>query len=96
MSALRYGWADYDHNKGVVNQYVKMPMDGVDDGDVSLPQFLQSAAEHGWRLCGTVPNAAHKGAQVGLSPDEAKRAGKSTRTVQDAAELTVLIFLKDA
>jgi len=93
MRKIVYALASYDHKMGTVDYYIKMPMDGVETGE-SLPRFLESAGEYGWQLCGVIPNAARKGTIMGLPPEYAKATGKSTRTIEDPAEITELIFSK--
>lgn len=94
MRKIVYALASYDHKMGTVDYYIKMPMDGVESGE-SLPRFLESAGEHGWQLCGVIPNAARKGAIQALPPEYAKASGQSTRKIADSSEITELIFSKE-
>jgi hypothetical protein len=82
---ITYGLAELDNATTRVDWNVNLPMDGVQCG--TLYEFLHSAGEHGWELCGSFP--------VGLKG--MKRAIPGTaepREYSEAAEVVALIFKK--
>jgi hypothetical protein len=96
MKKLQYRLAWYDRKMGTVDFYVKMPMDGVDSGE-PLPQFLQSAGEQGWLLCGVMDGYIQTGIRtVHANPEQfAKATGQSERTLTDPKEVIELVFVKE-
>jgi hypothetical protein len=82
---ITYGLADYDRFTGTVDWNINLPMEGVQCG--TMYEFLQSAGEQGWELCGAFP-AAQKGSKRAL-PGTAE-----LRETADAAEVVALIFKK--
>jgi hypothetical protein len=49
-----YGLAIFDQYTGHMYSEANLPMEGVTDG--SVVEFLSSAAESGWELCGCFPS----------------------------------------
>jgi hypothetical protein len=88
MKQFVYGLSDYDRHSGVVDYEIHLPMEDV--SGPSLPDFLKSAAEKGWLLCGTLPRPSVKG-----SPMHDPRSPGGTRIVEDVCDITSLIFYKD-
>jgi hypothetical protein len=83
---ITYGLAELDNFTGLVHWNGDLPMDGVQSGG-RLDEFLPSAGEHGWELCGAFPYGL-KGVKRGI-------AGKSElREYAEAAEVVALIFKK--
>jgi hypothetical protein len=82
---ITYGLAEFDNYTGRVDWNINLPMDGVQCG--ILYEFLQSAGEKGWELCGASP--------AGLQGLKRAIPGKSeTREYSEAAEVVALIFKK--
>ena len=82
---ITYGLAELDNLTGLVDWNVNLPMDGVQSGGIY--EFLHSAGEHGWELCGAFPG--------GLKGSKRAIAGKSElREYAEAAEVVALIFKK--
>ena len=82
---ITYGLAELDNYTGMVDCNINLPMDGVQCG--GLYEFLQSAGDHGWELCGAFP-AGLKGSKRAIS-------GKAEpREYGEAAEVVALIFKK--
>lgn len=52
---VKYGIAVLDRFTGTIGWHFKFPMDGV-DSDVSIGDFITSAGENGWELCGCFPS----------------------------------------
>ena len=96
MKKFQYSLAWYDRKMGTVDYYVKMPMEGVDSGN-NLPQFLQSAGEHGWQLCGVWDSFIQPGIRaVHPNPEQyAKVTGQRERTLTDPKEVIELVFVKE-
>ncbi len=84
MKKYQYSLAYYDQKMGTADMCIKMPMDGV-PVNVSLPEFLQSAGEHGWLLCGSMDSYIH---------DNIKSV-YGNRTLTDPKEVLELIFVKE-
>jgi hypothetical protein len=82
---ITYGLAQWDNYTGTVDYNVNLPMEGVQGG--TLYEFLHSAGEHGWELCGAFP-AGLKGAKRAI-PGKAE-----LRECEEAAEVSALIFKK--
>jgi len=82
---ITYGLAELDRYTGRVDWNINLPMDGVQCG--TLYEFLQSAGEQGWELCGAFA-AGLKGSKRALpGKDELRECG-------EAAEVVALIFKK--
>jgi hypothetical protein len=80
-----YGLAELDNLTGTADCNGNLPMDGVQGG--SLHEFLHSAGEHGWELCGAFPD--------GLKGMKRAIPGKAEpREYGEAAEIIALIFKK--
>lgn len=82
---VEYGLAEYDRYTGVVDWNINLPMDGVCSG--SLYEFLKSAGENGWEMCGAFPDGT-KGRTRGLPVS----FGRGKRVCEDAAEEIAFIF----
>ena len=82
---ITYGLAEFDNYTGRVDWNINLPMDGVQCG--TMYEFLQSAGEHGWELCGAFP-AGLKGSKRAI-PDKTE-----PREYGEAAEVIALIFKK--
>lgn len=82
---ITYGLAEFDNYTGRVDWNIKLPMDGVQCG--TLYEFLLSAGEQGWELCGAFP-AGLKGLKRAI-PGKAE-----PREYGEAAEVVALIFKK--
>jgi len=48
---IKYGLAVYDRSTNMVGCDITLPMDDVVEGN--LHEFLSSAGENGWELCGS-------------------------------------------
>lgn len=82
---ITYGLAEFDNYTGRVDWNINLPMDGVQCG--TMYEFLRSAGEHGWELCGGFPSGL-KGMKRAI-PDKAEG-----REYGEAAEVVALIFKK--
>lgn len=80
-----YGLAEYDRFTGMVGCNINLPMDGVQEG--TLYEFLKSAGENGWELCGSFA-AGQPGQTRALPPG----FSSSQRKCEDAAEEIAFIF----
>jgi hypothetical protein len=86
MKKLQYRLAWYDRKMGT-----------VDFSGEPLPQFLQSAGEQGWLLCGVMDGYIQTGIRtVHANPEQfAKATGQSERTLTDPKEVIELVFVKE-
>ena len=82
---ITYGLAELDNATSRVDWNANLPMDGVQCG--TLYEFLHSAGEHGWELCGAFP-AGLKGMKRAI-PGRTEPLEYS-----EAAEVVALIFKK--
>lgn len=81
---IKYGIATYDRWTGVMDcDYNGMHMDGTQGG--SLGEFLTSAGQSGWEVCGCFPSGK-KGENM------AQPRTHKTHKVEDSAESTTFIF----
>lgn len=96
MREYRYAIAYFDRRMGTVSTYIKMSMDGVEEGAV-LPTFLESAGKKGWLLCAMMDTFLKDGIRtIQAYPEEfAKATGKRDRDITDPSELLELIFVKE-
>jgi ABC-type molybdate transport system permease subunit len=83
--SIVYGLAEYDRYTGMVEWNINLPMDGVQSGN--LYEFLRSAGENGWEMCGTF-SAGIKGMTRALPLS----AGEAKRVCEDASEEIAFIF----
>lgn len=83
--AIKYGLAEYDRFTGMVSFNINLPMDGVTTGFIY--EFLRSAGENGWELCGAFPIST-KGQTRVLPPN----SGAGLRKSEDSAEEIAFIF----
>ena len=81
---VRYGVATFSRWRGVVSSDWKLPVDGTSDG--GLIEFLESAGESGWELCGTFPS--------GVVGHNVAQPGGSTHKTTDAFEEITFMFKK--
>ena len=82
---LTYGLAEYDRYTGSVDFNIHLPMDGVTGGN--FYEFLATAGERGWELCGCFPSSRKGGRRALPGASEA-------RVSDDAAEQIALVFIK--
>jgi hypothetical protein len=82
--AITYGLAEFDRFTGEVSWNINLPMDGVKSGEF-LYEFLRSAGENGWELCGAFP--------VGVKGSKRTIRGRpELKECQDPTEEIALIF----
>jgi hypothetical protein len=81
---------------GSVSTYLKTPMDGVAEEE-SLPEFLKSAGEKGWLLCGVMEGyISPTTTTIHPNPQAfAKLGGEAQRTLQDLKEVIELVFVRE-
>jgi hypothetical protein len=80
---IKYGLAEFDRFTGMIDWNINLPMDGVQSG--FLYEFLRSAGENGWELCGSFP--------CGVNGSKRAIPGKAElRECQDTAEEIALVF----
>jgi hypothetical protein len=82
---ITYGLAIYDRNTGKMDSDINLPMCEV--GANSFPEFLNSAGENGWELCGTF--------SAGVVGSTRSMPGTTElRKCVDAAEEIAFVFKK--
>jgi hypothetical protein len=81
---VEYGSAVLDRLTGTIGWHFRFPMDGV-ASDVSIGEFMSSAGENGWELCGCYPSG-----NVGVNRPIGPKG--ELRKFQDVNEEVTFVF----